>query len=426
MRTAHPEPNQIMLRTCILTVCLATPALAQTTLHVDDDGSQPGQFSTIGAALAVASPGDRILVQGGAYPGFSISRGVTIVAQGQPRIVGTVSITAVPAGELVVLSGFGLDFSAQRLALTDCSGTVWVDGCTIVGGPPSGARLFEIRNCVDARLQRCIVRPSTGPFFAYTGLSIINSRVELSDCDIKGGDRIDSAGTPKDGGVGVRCSQQSRVHLARTTVEGGKGGNGDSNFGTNGASGGDALEASTNSTVIVAGDSSDVIRGGARGTPSGFSWPLNLQGSGAYGGFSSSLRHSGVAIVDGANAPSISWFATVTAPAVPDPTLELVGATTVGAPILFTLHGPPTLNGRLQQGKSTRLLPDALSVIEQLNDRFRLHALGPIGSNGHALFPFTVPANVQPGWLRTFQGLTIDPFTGDLGERTNSVLVLAR
>lgn len=415
-----------MLRTCILTAFLAAPTLAQTTLFVDDNGSLPGQFSTIGAALAAASPGARIVVADGTYPGFTLSRGVTILAQGQPRIVGTVAINAVPAGELAVLSGFELQFSGQRLALTNCSGTVWIDDCKVSGSPPSGARLFEIVDCSDVRLQRCVVRPLTGAFFAFVGLGIVNSRVELNDCNVKGGNGANFAGTPRNGGVGVSCSQQARVHLARTTVEGGKGGNGDDSFGINGGSGGNALEAWTGSTLIVAGDSSDIIRGGAMGTPTGYSWPLNVPGSGAFGGYTSSLRHSGVAIVDGANFPSIEWFATVTAPAVPDPTLELVGATTVGAPILLVLHGPAALNGRLQQGKSTRVLPDSLSFLEQLNDRFRLHGLGPIGASGDALFPFAVPANVQPGWLRTFQGLTIDPLTGDTGERTNSVLVVAR
>lgn len=417
-----------MLRTCILTACLAAPALAQTTLHVDDNGSLPGQFSTIGAALAVAGPGDRIVVQDGTYPGFTLSRGVTILAQGQPRIVGTVAINAVPSGELAVLSGFALEFSGQQLALTNCSGTVWIDDCDVTGSPPFGAgsRLFDVSNSSDVRLQRCVVRPFTSSLTAHVGLQITNSRVELSDCDIKGGNGANSGVSPRRGAIGISCSQQSRVHLARTTVEGGKGGNGSHIMTVNGASGGDALVALSGSSLIVAGDDTDLIRGGSAGTPDEYFGPAIFPGAGARGDASSSLRHSGVPIIDGEDNLNIIQFGVVTAPAVPDPTLELVGATTVGAPILFVLHGPAALNGRLQQGKSTRVLPDSLSFLEQLNDRFRLHGLGPIGASGDAIFPFTVPANVQPGWLRTFQGLTIEPLTGDTGERTNSVLVLAR
>lgn len=412
-----------MLRTCILTACLAAHSFAQTTLHVDDNGSLPGQFSTIGAALASASPGDRIVVQDGTYPGFTLSKGVTIVGNGAPRIVGAVQIQQLPANALAVLSGFQLELQSARLLIANCSGTVWVDSCEVVGYPPSGSRLVELAQCADVRLQRTTILPGVASQTGYVALQVTNSRLELTDCELTGG----QGGGNGHGGVGLRASS-SRVHLARTSVRGGQGAPGSSSFGIDGQSGGDAIEASSSSTLFVAGDTSDEIKGGRTGQPQAGGINIEAPGWGVQLFSGSTMRHSGVPILTGDGFPGIwpSSLGATTSPSIPDPTLELLGETTVGAPILLVLHGPAALNGRLQQGKSTRVLPDSLSFLEQLNDRFRLHALGPIGASGDALFPFTVPANVQPGWLRTFQGLTIEPLTGDTGERTNSLLVLAR
>jgi hypothetical protein len=419
----------MMLRTLLVAAVFTASGFAQTTFIVDDDGGVGVDFTTIAAAVAAAQPGDRIVVHGGTYGAFTLSEGVSVLALGQPRLTGSVAIQALPAGQTAILAGFRfeLHYSASPFSVTNCAGTVIVDACTL-RGTGSGHTLAEVTDSTDVRFHRARILPDATSIWApaRVALRVSGSRVELTACELVGGRGGSGVPDPRRGAYGLDCMSGSRVHVARSTVRGGKGGDGDHTWTVNGANGGDAIHAVSGSSVIVAGDATDVIRGGLPGEPDEYAGPLVKPGFGAWGDHSSTLRHSGVPIVLPNNAPGISWSGPVVAPPTPDPTLELLGTPTAGASLLLAFHGLPGQNARLQQGNAPLLVDDGLSAIEKLNNRIRLHSLGPITPTGEASYSATVASTSPLGWTRLFQGLQIDPFTGSLDERTNSITVIVR
>ncbi len=418
----------MLLRTMLAAAVVTASGFSQTTYIVDDDGGVGVDFTTIDAAVAAAQPGDRIVVHGGTYGAFTLSEGVSVLALGQPRLTGSVAIQALPAGQTAILAGFRFEpsYPASSLSVTNCAGTVIVDACTLLGS--GSGPLAVATNSTDVRFHRTRILPGANSVYvpARGALRVSGSRVELTACELVGGDGGDGAPNPRRGAYGLDCVSGSRVHIARSTVRGGNGGDGDDIWSVNGASGGDAIHAASGSYVIVAGDATDVIRGGLPGEPDAYSGPAVNPGFGAWGDNSSTLRHSGVPIVLPDNSPGIFWYGPVVAPPTPDPTLELLGTPTAGASLLLAFHGLPGQNARLQQGNAPLLVDDGLSAIEKLTNRIRLHSLGPITPTGEASYSATVASTSPLGWTRLFQGLQIDPFTGSLDERTNSISVIVR
>lgn len=402
---------------------------AQATILVDDDGGAGIQFTSIAAAVGSASPGDRIVVYGGTYDGFALSSGVSILAQGLPRIITTVTIANVPAGQTAILSGFRLQFAVGELLVNQCAGTVVVDDCSVRGRPPSSA-LTTVMDSPDVRFHRTDITPDVTTAFgtAYTALRVKNARLELSSCDIVGGKGGHTAGTVGAGGIGLLCEAGSRVHVALTKITGGRGGDGNTLNEVNGGSGGSGVSARDGSELIVAGDANTPITGGALGLIQNYSSGGNHSpGWGAIGQLvDCKLRHSGAPILRGNGGPGLIGFSSITAPTPADPTLEWLGAATPGGSVLLLVHGAPGQNARLQQGDQPRLVDDGLSVIERLDNRIRLHPLGLLDQQGEASYPATVGLTTPLGWTRFFQGYQIDPLTGGLDQRTNSVIVVVR
>jgi hypothetical protein len=130
-----------MNRQLLLTVAALASALAvapcQSTLTVG-----PGGYAHIDAAIAAASPGDVLVVMPGTYPGFAVTKGVTI----RPAVAGTVTFAGtfvyisaqVPPGETAHLARLQLPVmicTGGRLALEDCTvapGHVAVQGGSLV------------------------------------------------------------------------------------------------------------------------------------------------------------------------------------------------------------------------------------------------------------------------------------------------------
>jgi hypothetical protein len=134
----------------------------------------PGAFADVGAALAVANPGDTVLVTPGGYPQFTMNAGVTIRAV-FPRTVsiGSIGLGAggtIPAGQTAHL--VGLDLSGIAF-----SGGVDVDDCRVFGP--------VVLTNATAVLQDCTIQlPST--LLGGAALDATQTDVTVMDCMLTG------------------------------------------------------------------------------------------------------------------------------------------------------------------------------------------------------------------------------------------------
>lgn len=248
---------RIAILTLATTATLAAAAPA-ADLVVAENGAG-GAFPTIGHAMAVAAPGDRILVHPGSYPSFQFAVAVDLVglgtAPGQVRIDSIdyhVSIPTVGYDTLlsnVTVGGFG---GAGSIAISGNElppGTLHLDAVVVEGAIflRGGATGFHLL------VSNSYVAPAPGQGFSgeavYCGGP--NNLVEIRDSTILG-----AAGS---GGAaplaGIRLFAGTAARIVDTTV-----------------SGGDALLATPGASAIVQGgppgtvelrlDGGSVISGG--------------------------------------------------------------------------------------------------------------------------------------------------------------------
>lgn len=412
-----------------LALALAPLAHAQaTTWVVDDSGGAGVNFTDIGAAIAAASPGDRVLVRDGNYAAFTLDKGLFVLGTGLVQ-TGDVTVTGVPQGSIAALASL----RTRQLTLTSCGGAVLFDS-VVATDTPSGIlnsaqySLAMVTSCADVRFQRCeLLAPAMGTanWNGATGLVVQSSRVEVSSSRVQGGrgGNVPSSGCWDGnwGGQGLAVQFGSRVHLARTTVRGGDGTDGTLWCGV-GGSGGDGVGVDATSSCVIAGLSTDVIRGGARGEIAA-GWIQH--GNGASVNTGGELRHSGVTFASG--GPGVAVIAGAATLAVPpDPTLEFVGVAQAGSAVQFLTRAQPGSVLRLQQGHVPLVIDDEVVEIERLNNRIRIHPLGLVPNTGSLALDLTVPAFAPPGWLRIFQGYEIDGAANALVQRTNSAFTLVR
>ena len=416
--------------TCIALLALTSIATSQsTTFVVDDSGGAGVNFTDIPSALSAANDGDVVLVQAGNYAGFTLIRGVRIIGHGVVQ-TGNVRIDSTTAGTTAVIAGM----SVAQLDLVNCSGAVLFDDVVATDSGLNMAIAHDyivatVTCCSDVRFHHCqIVAPSytIGDQQGRNGLGVVDSRVELSRCVVRGGVAHTGyscyIGLP--GGTALSASG-SRLDIALSDLRGGTGGDGDAFCSAEGGDGGHGLVLSNGSSAVVCGTASNAIRGAANGQPSlGIASP----GYGAYLGSGTTMRWSGVQFFSGSSG--IAAIAGATAGvihAVPDdPTIDLASADVAGSTMSFTFNGIPGDWSRLQQGTAPIVVDDGLAAIERLDNRFRQHALGITPPSGVITYPILTPPNAAPGWLRIFQGYALDGTTGVLEQRTNSVFVIVR
>jgi hypothetical protein len=112
-RIGVPMTRFSTVNTLLVVATLTTSTLGQTTWHVDDDATPPGvgtlaqPFPAIAAAIAVASPGDTVLIADGVYSGFSFD-GKDIVVRSANGPGTVVVLGTLPSGDVVeITSGEG-------------------------------------------------------------------------------------------------------------------------------------------------------------------------------------------------------------------------------------------------------------------------------------------------------------------------------
>jgi hypothetical protein len=238
------RPRFAFLATCLAALAAAgAPATAQTTHTVG-----PGGFPQVAAALAVAGPGDVVLVQPGTYQGFTASIGVTIraVTNGTVFLQSTCTVSAMPPQSLHLVD---LDFLDLRVI----GGTCTMDRCR--ARQPTGPGAAVLVSGATLCLQNCVIgRPgaslgvlydagmglsaaygkitATGTTFrgldrgmwptqpASPGIALLNCTLHGSDLVIEGGDAT-STGSPSTIASGIVASS-STVWLTDSTVRGGR------------------------------------------------------------------------------------------------------------------------------------------------------------------------------------------------------------
>ncbi len=209
----------------IFSVCvLATPSWA-TDWTVDASGVA-SDLVTIDQAMAVAMPGDRILVLPGTYPPFHFSVGVDVVGLGNdPAEVNVARVDFHPTRPIV-------DFEAGLSNMTVCSdgpsdgisiggnelalGTFTVEGVDICGGIflHGAGELYVMM--VDTAL-----RPGPGDGFLGAAFDFGGGTLDIVDSRIVAANASEALG--KQAGVGLRIAGGSIVRISGSEVLGGQG-----------------------------------------------------------------------------------------------------------------------------------------------------------------------------------------------------------
>lgn len=199
-----------LLAACVF-AAFAFPSLAQTTILVGPSG-----LPEIRDAIAVANPGDTILVEPGSYTWFALTKPLTIraITPGTvfvPRFL-LGAFVQLPAGGTVHFVGLHIDILSAFLGV---SGHLILDQCTIVGVPP----LSVSGGTVHVQASELRVVP-TSAFWPYFALRATGSHVTAIDSRFLGsptsGNAVDLQSGSTFHGSHVELQAMSGVALSAT------------------------------------------------------------------------------------------------------------------------------------------------------------------------------------------------------------------
>jgi hypothetical protein len=217
----------------------APAALAQLTVGPAGSGAQ---FTEVSAALALAVPGNTILVAPGNYAPFTVDKGVSVVGAGADvcsvtvpagSTQGAIEVTAVPPGATARVVGFGTRWStpsaAPRVSVHNCGGRVELVDVESLGvqwqvQPYIDAPVLSVVSSAAVVLDDCrLFGHGAGfdvPWKAGTvALEAVGSRVWLSGSELRGG-----WGNEGYGGAALFARSGSSVHVSGSVLLGGSGG----------------------------------------------------------------------------------------------------------------------------------------------------------------------------------------------------------
>ena len=341
--------------------------LPPTVWVVDDNGGPGVNFTDIPPAIAAAADGDVLVVRSGIYTRFTLTgKGLRILGENSattivsltppPLMVSPTVIADIPATSIVYLerltffgSNASWNYANNRVEVTGSTTRVVFNDVVVVGSSPlttppyffDGAVLVD---AAEAHLFNCSIVGALGgggPIPGAPGLDLKNgARVHVASSSITGGRgwSLGSIGTtfpPSPGGSGIKASSSagaaSWVWVTDSTVRGGEGG---VNFVVNqGASGGAGILVNA-SHVRVSGYSSSLVRGGDEGSLLMGSYsPFGVGGPG--------IQSSGASTVDVHSVSVLGGNGSQPGPAITGPGI------TLNEPALPVLHlgGMLTLNG---------------------------------------------------------------------------------
>lgn len=396
------------------------------TFVIDDDGGVGVDFQDIQSAILAANHGDILIVRDGDYAGFTLDRGLTIIAAEtnfSANIDSTITITGVPNPRRALLSGLITDV----INITSNPGHVILDH--VVTYPPLGLGAgISINQCEDVRLYECTV---TMPWVmsredVRNGVQVVNSRFEAIDCYFEGAEgwELDDCWSSNpvggNGSDGVWATSGSFVALFSSSCVGGWGGSSPKFCewtDADGGDGGDGLFLRGASRAVVVGESSDTLAWGPAGYGEAFD---GNRGTGLVLNGGSAVRISGVTVTNHA----IQAGSVMTTPVLDDPFLQRTGLLKAGEQQTFTIHGQPGDVVTFYIGRSPTITVDPLQEMDDLVSHERAYTLGVIPPSGRKTFVFTIPT-----WFPTaFHFFVQAATTNSSGERllTNSMPIVLR
>jgi len=230
-----------------------------------------GDPPTVAQAVAAAGDGDTLLVTSDLSSAIAVVDGRSLSIVADPAVPtpgpagGGLVIENLAAGQVVVLEKlFVRGAGTAAVTISDCSGSVRIDDCTLEGDLVGLAALpaVQVQQSSDVALSACLLTggpgaPGADSFPATpgaAGLDVTASQLAAFGCLVNGGpggDHEDDNGEP--GGPSVR-SPDGSLFLSGCTVTGGDGGEGgDSSFFPDcGGDGGPGLELTTTAAEVDA------------------------------------------------------------------------------------------------------------------------------------------------------------------------------
>lgn len=188
---------------------------------VDAANGAGTDFTTLGAAVTAAADGDQIQVRRGTYFAVSTSKALTILgATGASFANSAFDISGLPAGRDFVLKGFFSDSIVKpQIRVRNCAGRVLLDRIRLspFPGQATFGAAIAIENCALVTLADVTAT-------AHPAVLATNSAVQVTDCDLVGGDgSVMFPTTPAF--AGIDCSG-TRLELTNSRLTGGAGARG--------------------------------------------------------------------------------------------------------------------------------------------------------------------------------------------------------
>ncbi|MEO6709245.1 MAG: hypothetical protein ABI054_06520 [Planctomycetota bacterium] len=382
---------------------LALVSLALCNTWIVDQANGPGtDFTSIPPAIAAAAPGDVILVRHGVYAGFALTRGITILGQGQVEIYpGAVAVSAVPAGEVAAICNLR---ASSGFSMGNCAGTVLLQGL-------DGHLLVQAS--ADVRILEANANGLSG-----SSMRVVDSRVQFAQSRLFGFDGWDaeciSSQPASPGGDALTCEGASRVHFTSSFAQGGEGGWGDFDIACNfnGGSGGKGIATTGPGAgmleLILTGSQ---VKGGPGGTPGGPAGTSLVIASNVTAWSSQTSYWPTTPVLTGG---------TYHQQPTTEPTLEVIGAPTPGAMITLRLRANPGVAVRLNVGRKPIVQPANGILIEGLVLKERSFDRGLMPPSGVLDSPWLIQPGAPAGKLLIFQVKVTNP-SNNLTQKSNSI-----
>lgn len=282
--------TEIFRRTLLALPLVAGVLTAQGNEWIVDAANGAGaSFTSLSAAIAAAAPGDRIFVRAGVYvENVVVDKGVTIVGwnatsypmsiPSQPianKLVGTLTVTNIPATETAVVSGLVIErpttAGGLSAGIASCSGPVAFDRMYFSNGG------VAVLNSTDVHLQNVRIRHNAAAVPPTSGLLVSASWVQANDLDATATNLGVEPNFYAQAAPAVEVIQNSIVCLSRPRLIGGTGG-GPWITSNSTPAGGHAVKATNASIVSIVDDGASGSyliggRGGSRGIGSSTAIP---------------------------------------------------------------------------------------------------------------------------------------------------------